>query len=284
MTALSVVILTRGDRPASLQAAIESIRQQAGVEAQIVVVANGCDLATMPGVEIVSTPQNVGIPAGRNIGWRSSSGDVVVFLDDDARAADPGLAAATLRAFAAEDDLGIISYRIDDEEGTVLRRHVPRLVVGDPRRSSEVTTFLGGACAIRRTVLEEVGGFPDDFFYAHEETDVAWAALDRGYRIRYAGDIVVIHPSEPISRHDRALWYTARNRVLLARRRLPLPLAAVYVMVRSLMSLPLVRRPGDLAALARGYAAGLTTPSGRPGKIRWSTALRMARLGRPPIV
>jgi GT2 family glycosyltransferase len=284
MSTLSAVILTMGDRPDELGAALESVRHQVGADIEIVVVANGCALGPVEGATVVPVDQNVGIPAGRNIGWRATAGGVVIFLDDDARLADAGLAAATIHAFDRNDRLGIVSYAIRAADGTVLRRHVPRLIVGDPGRSSDVTTFLGGACAIRRQVLEHVGGFPDEFFYAHEETDLAWAALDAGYEIRYAADLTVIHPSEPIARHDRALYYTARNRVLLARRRLPLALAVPYVTVRALLSLLLVRRPRDVGALARGYADGMRHDAGLRKPMRWATAWRMTRLGRPPII
>jgi GT2 family glycosyltransferase len=151
-------------------------------------------------------------------------------------------------------------------------------------RVAEVTTFLGGACAIRRSVIDDIGGFPSEFFYALEETDLAWRVLDQGGAIQYAGDLEVIHPSMPLSLREGAILNTARNRVLLARRRLPVPLAVVYVMVRGLMSLGTVRSVADLGALARGYRAGFRDPIEARDPMRWRTAWRMLRLGRPPIV
>ena len=51
-------------------------------------------------------------------------------------------------------ELGIISFRIaDPETGVTQRRHVPRLRASDPMRSSRVTTFLGGANAVRTQVF-----------------------------------------------------------------------------------------------------------------------------------
>jgi len=284
-TDLAVVILTRCDRSRELSLAVESAVTQVGVAVELVVVANGCDLeAPPPGAMVIRTEQNLGVAAGRNLGWCSSRSQFVLFLDDDAVLGDPLVASRAVEAFGADDRLGVVSFCIRDEEGRTLRRHVPRLIVGDPGRSSEVTTFLGGACVIRRAVLEETGGFPDEFFYALEESDLAWAALDLGYRIRYAGDLEVVHPATPITRHDRALYYGARNRVLLARRRLPLLLGIGHVLVRAALGLLLVRRPGHLAAMARGYRDGLRTPIGERRPIRWPTAWRMTRLGRPPVI
>ena len=178
----------------------------------------------------------------------------------------------------------MVSCRIVDEDGRSQRHHVPRLRTGDPERSGEVTVFLGGACAIRRSALEAVGGFPDEFFYAHEEADVAWALIDAGHRIEYRGDVVVRHPRVAVGRHSETLFRTARNRVWLARRRLPFPLSVVHVLVRFVLSLALVRRPADLGALIRGTWQGIGVRPAPARKIRWSSVWRMTRLGRPPIL
>ncbi|CAM5483956.1 hypothetical protein STENM327S_03426 [Streptomyces tendae] len=126
--------------------------------------------------------------------------DILLFLDDDGLLARTDTAELCREAFAADDDLGIISFRIaDPDTGETQRRHVPRLRASDPMRSSRVTTFLGGANAVRTRVLTQVGGLPDAFFYAHEETDLAWRALDAGWMIDYRSDMVLNHPD------DRAL-------------------------------------------------------------------------------
>lgn len=285
MSDLAAVILTRGDRDRELTAAIGSVVGQVGVDAELVVVANGCHLEPpAPGVTVVASDENVGIPAGRNLGWRAAEAEFILFLDDDAVLGDTDVLTRALEAFRGDERLGVVSMCIRDEEGEVQRRHVPRLRVGDPARSSDVTTFLGGACIVRRSVLAETNGFPDEFFYALEESDLAWAALDLGYRLRYRGDLEVVHPATPVTRHDRGLYYSARNRVLLARRRLPFVLGVGYVLVRSVLGLLQVRRFGHLGAMARGYADGLRHPTTERRPIHWSTVWRMTRLGRPPII
>jgi hypothetical protein len=57
------------------------------------------------------------------------------------------------RLYAADPALGIVSFRIADEQGRTLRRHVPRLGAGDPLRRGPVTAFLGGGHALSAAML-----------------------------------------------------------------------------------------------------------------------------------
>jgi hypothetical protein len=280
------VILTRGDRPADVARAVQSAHEQKDVDVDVVVVGNGADPGSFgPAARTVRLPDNVGIPAGRNVGAALSDRDIVLFLDDDAYYADAETVAHVGAAFAADERLGIVSFRIRDPAGgSGARRHVPRLRASDPARSSDVTTFLGGASAIRRRLFDEIGGLPDGFFYAHEETDFAWRALDAGYRIRYDADAEICHPALPPTRHAQFYRLNARNRVFLARRNLPWPVAFFYLLDWMLLTVARTRSPRQLGAWFRGFARGLVEPCGPRRPMRWRTVWRMARLGRPPVI
>lgn len=281
----SFVILTTGGRPEELRRALASIDEQGLDVAEVVVVANGARIEPPGGARVVELPENVGIAAGRNVGMRESEEDVVFLLDDDAAYGDRGVVRAALEAFARDPTLGVVSFRIvDPATGEAQRRHIPRLRTGDAARSGPVTTFLGGACAIRREVLERVGAFPEAFFYAMEETDLAWRALDAGFRIDYRGDLPVHHPASSPTRHPEAVRRTARNRVWLARRLLPWPLAVAYVTTWTLLTLSRTRSALEARELFVGLRQGARRLPGDRQPISWATSWRMARLGRPPVV
>jgi hypothetical protein len=288
---LGAVVLTMGNRPEELRALLDSVAKQDGDRVEIVVVGNGAPLPELPeGVRTVELPENLGIPGGRNVGIEAfgPSGaevDVLLFLDDDGLLPGGDTAELVREAFAADPGLGIISFRIaDPETGETQRRHVPRLRAADPLRSSRVTTFLGGANAVRTKVIAEVGGLPDEFFYAHEETDLAWRALDAGWAIDYRADMVLHHPTTAPSRHAVYHRMVARNRVWLARRNLPAPLVPVYLGVW--LTLTLARRPSRpaLRAWLGGFKEGWTTSCGTRKPMRWRTVWRLTRLGRPPVI
>jgi GT2 family glycosyltransferase len=289
---LGVVVLTMGNRPAEVAAQLASVNAQQGPPLRVVVVGQGVPVPELPAdrhrFEGLELPENRGIPVGRNAALERlrEHGDVdaVVYLDDDGLVPDPSVADGVRAAFAADPGLGIIGFRIADETGHTQRRHVPRLRAKDPLRGGEVTTFLGGGNAVRMAVAEETGGWPDQFWFTHEETDVAWRALDAGWRIKYLPELVLQHPRTSPARHDVYFRMTARNRVWLARRHLPAPLVPLYL--GTWIAVTVLRRPpgAGLRAWFAGFAEGWRKPCGGRRPIRWRTVWRMTRLGRPPVI
>ncbi|MYX05719.1 glycosyltransferase [Streptomyces sp. SID8375] len=286
---VGVAILTMGNRPAELRALLDSVAKQDLRPAHIVVIGNGSPLPPLPhGAIGVELSDNLGVSGGRNVALdelrKLGDLDVVVDLDDDGLLISPDVFSRLAELHACDPQLGIVGFRIADERGRTQRRHVPRLRAGDPARGGLVTTFLGGGHSLSVPMLERIGGWPDDFFYAHEETDLAWRALDDGWHIRYVPELVLQHPYTSPTRHAVYHRMVARNRVWLAKRHLPALLVPAYLGVWA--ALTAVRSPsvGGLRAWAAGFAEGVRTPCGRRRPMRWRTVWRMTKLGRPPIV
>jgi GT2 family glycosyltransferase len=284
--AFGCVVLTQGRRPAELQLALESLLRQRGVELDVTVVGNGWQPSGLPdGAHGVALATDAGIPGGRNAGVPHVKGDLLFFLDDDAELASDDALERVAQRFA-DPRLGLLQLRVVARGNVRPRRDwVPRLRVGDPARSSDVTAVWEGAVAIPRGVFELVGGWPAEFRHAHEGIDLAWRVMDAGYRVRYAGDLAVLHPaqSDPMP-HPYSAYYGARNRVWLARRHLPLALGVLYVAGFALRTLTRLRSRRALQEAARGYRDGIREPCGERRRLRLRTIARMALAGRPPII
>lgn len=286
---VGVAILTMGNRRAELAALLDSVAEQDTPAARVVVVGNGSPLPPLPeGVTGVELPENLGVAGGRNaaLARLREFGDVdlVVDLDDDGLLIAPDVFTRLVDLYTAEDRLGVVGFRIADERGRTQRRHVPRLRAGDPMRGGPVTTFLGGGHALSARMPEETGGWPDPFFYAHEETDLAWRALDRNWKVVYEPELVLQHPWTSPTRHAVFHRMVARNRVWLAKRHLPAPLIPVYLGAWTALTLARTRSPAGLRAWLGGFTEGLRTPCPPRRPMRWATVWRMTRLGRPPII
>lgn len=280
------VVLTQGRRPDALTAALDSLLAQRGVATEVVVVGNGWQPVGLPAqVRGVGLPANVGIPAGRNAGVPHVGGDLLLFLDDDAQLRDDDLLRRLEAMFAADARLGLVQPRVVDPEGKPSpRRWVPRLRVGDPARSSPVAAVWEGVVAVRRSAFDAAGGWPGEFWYAHEGIDLAWGIWDVGARVWYAGDLVVLHEANDPGRHPELHRMGARNRVWLARRRLPLPLAVIYPLVWLTLTCLRLRSAAALTQVLAGTVDGLRQSPTVRRPMSWRTVWRMTRAGRPPVI
>ena len=262
---IGCVVLTQGRRPEALAAALASLRAQRGVELDVVVVGNAWEPSGLPeGVRTVALAENRGAAGGRNAGVGAVGGELLFFLDDDAQLAQPDALARVAARFAGDPALGLLQLGVEASDGgRPPRDWVPRLRVGDRRRSSEVTAVWEGAVAIRRALFERVGGWPEVFGIAHEGIDLAWRVIDTGHRVVYAGDIAALHPAYAPASRDYSPYVGARNRVYLARRHLPLPLGALYVAGFALRSLPLLRTRRARGRRCAATATGCGGPAAR---------------------
>ena len=167
---VGAVLLTMGKRPEELTRALRSLEIQQDIDLDVVVVGNGWNPAEMfPNKKTLFLPENLGIPAGRNAGVSQVAGEYLFFLDDDAHLDSEKAIANLIAKLEEHPKWGLIQPRVSpDGDGMVPNRWVPRLRVGDPLQSSPATTLWEGAIIIRRALFDAIGGWPDNFFYAHE--------------------------------------------------------------------------------------------------------------------
>jgi GT2 family glycosyltransferase len=286
MTSVGAVVLSMGDRPDALARGLRSLLSQQGVELDVVVVGNGWNPSGLPeGVRSVAVPENVGVPAGRNIGAEAAHGDVLLFFDDDLEFEGDDVVKRAVAAFDADPALAVLQPRSVDPTGNpTARRHVPRLRAADPMRSGDVVWFWEGCSFVRRTAFDAAGGWAGAFRYGHEGIELAWRVIDAGGRVHYAAELAVRNPPAAPFRRPEHQYFNARNRVWVARRNLPHPLLELYVLVWMLATFARARTRSAMTAAGSGFLAGVREPAGERRPISWRAAARMTRLGRPPIV
>lgn len=279
-------MLSMGTRPQDLAQVLETLTCQTGVNLDVLVVGNGWEPIGLPdGVRSVALPTNVGVPEGRNLGARAVRGDIVLFIDDDAYLPEPTVLTRLADVLDAHPEAGLVQPRAVDPTGLPSpRRWVPRLRVGDPTHGGVVGGVWEGVFAIRRQAFDDAGGWPGEFFYAHEGVELVWRLYDAGWVARYAPEIVVNHPATSPTRHAPYYRMNARNRVWVARRNLPWPLAFAYLSVWIGLTLLRIREIGPLKVWFAGLWEGFRTPCGPRRPIRWATALRLTVAGRPPVI
>jgi len=153
--------------------------------------------------------------AARNAGIREATVDKLVFLDDDSEPRGDYFQ----RVSALLDEHQAVTGRIRDTGADYLRPvSSSDYDQGDTGHVTE--RVVGCNMAVRRQVIEDIGGFDERLPYGHEETELI-DRLRTNYDVWYCPDLVVDHPFaeslrdylEKKYRHGREAvpYYVIRN-------------------------------------------------------------------------
>jgi GT2 family glycosyltransferase len=160
-----------------------------------------------PQVNIVRLEKNQGSIAARNVVLRLATGKYVIGLDDDSRFLEPDTCRRVVERMEAESDLGIISFQAIGPEN-------PERITEAGRLHGEwhCSSFASCGAAIRRSMLEKTGLFPEFFFHSYEEPDLCVRAWNAGFRVLQWNDIVVYHEFSGLNRNEQRIHrLQARN-------------------------------------------------------------------------
>jgi len=266
--------------PAVLQDCLAGLERQSFRDFEVVVVDNSGSgrlrSAGLPGaIRVVENRANVGFAAAINQGFRLSRAPFLAALNDDAVPA-PGWLEALLEAIETRADAGMCASRVVlAGEGTL--DSAGMLIAGDgssrqrghgrpPEEYAEPQEVLfpsGSAALYRRSMLEEIGLFDEDFFLYCEDADLGLRARWAGWSCLYVPEAVVEHRySHSAGRASRLkAFYVERNRLFVVVKNFP---------ARALWRVPFLaaaRYFWHLVLLARGQ--GRAAEFRREGRSVW---------------
>jgi glycosyltransferase involved in cell wall biosynthesis len=211
---VSIIIPTRGDskrvwgvHTCLVKNAVESIIDTTSYQNyEIVVVQDFSDgapkneigLPTNPKIRVVPYDAPFNFSEKCNIGVKSSTGDVVVLLNDDVMIVDPKWL-ETLISFLEFQDVAMVGPLLLLEDGRIQsagHTNIPtphNLGSGESSRNEglfgqfaitrRVTGVTAACAAIPRSVYEELGGFSVDFPACFNDLDFGYKVLESGRHI-----------------------------------------------------------------------------------------------------
>ncbi len=207
MTNVSVVVptLNAGERIGEL---LDRLRAQILPPDEVLVVDSGSTdgtvaLARAHGARVLPIPRKAFDHGGtRDMAFRESTGEFVVFMTQDALPVDERCIECLLQPFsdalvaavggkqvawpdARPYERLIRAHNYPDENRVWVREDIPRLGV----RAFMISDVLA---AYRRKPYLETGGF-DHPIMTNEDMLMAQKLLDAGYRLAYSGEAVVYH-------------------------------------------------------------------------------------------
>lgn len=228
---VTAVVLAYGAEPV-LDECVRAVLASVDVDVDVVLVDNGCTtdavdrLRDSPRVTVLTPGTNTGFAGGCNLGARRATGEVLAFVNGDAVVRPTALRA--LSDALADDEVGLASgsLRLHDQPEVMNSAgnpvHYSGLSwaggLGEPASAhaepGDVTSATGAATAVRADRFAELGGFAEEMFAYCEDTELSLRCWQRGWRVRYVPDAVVLHRYE-FSRNPRKSYLLERNRLFL---------------------------------------------------------------------
>lgn len=220
---------------------LRSLEQQSRRDFEVIVVDNsGLGrarklMSDRCSARIIENTSNVGFGAAVNQGIQASQSRYVITLNDDAVAC-PSWITALIRAAEQHQDAGTLASQVR-LQGTDLLDSAGMLICGDAsskqqghgdsaqvyRETREALFPSGSAALYRRTMLDEIGGFDDEFFLYCEDTDLGLRAVWAGWKCLYVPDAIVEHRYSHSAGRASALkaYLVERNRLYVAIKNFP---------------------------------------------------------------
>ena len=243
------VVVVNWNRRELLRDCLDSLERQQGADFELIVVDNGSGDGSPEMVSgeyegrgrlrlrLIRNSVNRGFCAANNQGIGVARGKFVALLNNDAEAG-PGWLAALRRSFDGHPEIGMAASKIlvyedprrIDKAGHLMYpdgqnrgRGSGELDAGQYDHVEETLWPDGCAAMYRREMLEEVGGFDEDFFAYGDDAELGLRARIAGWGCLYAPDAVVRHHrgSTLGITSSRRLELIERNRVLLAAKLFP---------------------------------------------------------------
>lgn len=220
---LSIVIITRNTRDLVKDLLGSIVRDDSLVPrlSEIVIVDNGSHDGTREtleamGVDLcyVYNELNLGFAAAVNVGWKKAKGFFVLFLNSDTILV-PGSVVRMLDFMNMNDSVAICGPQLVHHDfrqqrsaatpPSLLFEVVPRSlwerrsVFHGPLKGItsdaplSVDSLVGAAIVVRRTVLANLAGFDEQFFFFLEETDFCIRARKAGYDVMFVPEAKIVH-------------------------------------------------------------------------------------------
>jgi glucosyl-dolichyl phosphate glucuronosyltransferase len=220
-----VVCVYTEKRLSQIRGALDSVARQTMPPWQVIVVTDHnpalCDrlAAEYPDLEVISSKFEKGLSGARNTGIEYAAGDVVVFLDDDARA-QPQWLETLLASYGDESVLGVGGAVLADWNAPGRPGWFPEEFLwvvgcsyrGQPEAKAEVRNPIGANMSFRRSAFDHAGLFDSSVGRTFtssrplgcEETEfsIRLRRLSPDTRIIYDPQAVVYHHIDK----SRATW------------------------------------------------------------------------------
>jgi GT2 family glycosyltransferase len=236
-----------------LQGCLDSLLSGTYKDLEVIVVDNGSTDGSVEFLEsnyrqvkLVKFAHNTGFAPAVNAGIRNSDAEFVALLNNDT-VVDPGWVSEMVKAMRehpeigstgckmlAYDDRSLLDgagdgYRRGGLPGRIGHREIDRGQFDQPRY---ILGPCGGAALYRRSMLDDIGLFDEDYFAYLEDVDLGLRAQSAGYKCLYVPTSVMYHlgcGTTGSGYHPLVVRLSSQNNWNTLVKNLPLPLMLKFL-------------------------------------------------------
>ncbi len=234
------IIIVNWNNAEDLKRCIESLIKISYKKIEIVIVDNGSTDDSIDEIKkiqkrkkhffLIQNKKNLGFAQGNNIGYAKTTGEFVLFLNNDTVVTKNFLEPLVAKIKESPNIAGvqpkILQYpkkNIIDSVGSYFITSGFLYHYGHNKKDkkeynkeSEIYSMKGACMLFKKEVLEKIGVFDSDYFAYFEETDICHRAWVAGYKILFTSKSFIYHRGGQTAKRlpsSFILYHSYKNRI-----------------------------------------------------------------------
>jgi len=234
------IIIVNYRVPKLLKACLESIEQKVKAKYEVIVTDNASGDGSVemirdefPWVKLIANPTNDGFAAGNNLALPHATGEYVFYLNPDAEVIDDAVD-VLIDYLDRHTDVGLVAPKLINTDGS-LQKSVHKYysfmdTLIDNRlfpyvfkhakwfqqinyafwahdEERDVDWAKGAALMVRKSILDEIGAFDEQFWIYGEEIDLCYRIKHSGWKVRFYPGAVIRHHEKQSSRQHSTIMF-----------------------------------------------------------------------------
>jgi len=228
-TSLSIVILSYNVSGLLSKCLISLQKAIRWIACEVIVIDNASSDASaemvekkFPWVTLVRNTKNLGFAAGNNVARKIVDGEFILFLNPDTFVYESTIR-ETLDYISKHKNVGVITCKMELPDGRGLDKDARRAFITpwiglthlflkldrifpksklfskywygylSPDKLHEIDVAQGAYFLTRRSILDKLDWFDEDYFLDGEDIDLCWRIKNSGWKIVYFPEVKIIH-------------------------------------------------------------------------------------------
>ena len=180
--------------------------------------------------KIISYSENFNFSKMNNLAVQSSSGELLLFLNDDTKVLD-SFWLDELASIAMQEDVGIVGPKLIFSDNTIQHAGVTFLKTGsgfhplmrqlehsggyhNTLNSMRDSSAVTGACLmIKKEIFEKIGNFDNSFDVYYGDADLCLQVINLGYRVIYTPFTKLLHEGSFTIRTENSSHFDIENHI-----------------------------------------------------------------------